>query len=112
MSFGLGSIGVILPILPTTPFLLLSAYCFTRGSKRFDTWLKKTTLYKIYVADYMETGTIPLKRKWKVLVNIYLLMGISIYFVPVPLVKVLLGILTVFITLFLFLVIPSEVDTD
>ena len=108
LSFGLGSIGVILPILPTTPFLLLSAYCFARGSKRFDIWLKETTLYKIYVADYVETGTIPFKRKWKILANIYLLMGISIYFVPIQMVKILLIILTMFITFFLFFIIPTE----
>ena len=112
LSFGLGSIGVILPILPTTPFLLLSAYCFASGSKLFDVWLKKTTLYKIYVADYIETGIIPFKRKWKIVVNIYLLMGISIYFVSIQMVKILLIILTMFITSFLFFVIPSEKTKD
>lgn len=110
LSFGLGSIGVILPILPTTPFLLVSAYCFAKGSKRFDVWLKETTLYKIYVADYIETGTIPFKRKWKIVANIYLLMGISIYFVPIQMVKILLIILTMFITFFLFFIIPTEHD--
>lgn len=108
LSFGVGSIGVILPVLPTTPFLLLSAYCFTRTSRKFEYWLKGTRIYQAYVADYVETKTIPLKRKWKILANIYLLMAISIYFAPIVIVKILLSLLTVGITLYLFFVIPNR----
>lgn len=107
LAFGLGTIGVILPILPTTPFLLLAAYCFSRGSTRFETWLKRTTLYQKYVADFAETGTIAKKQKWKILLNIYLLMGFSIFIVPLMPVKLMLLGLTLFITLYLFFVIPS-----
>lgn len=108
ISFGLGSIGVILPVLPTTPFLLLSAYCFARSSKRFDVWLKQTKLYRIYIADYMENRIIPLKRKWKILFNIYLMMSFSIYFAPLLPVKIGLAVLTAGITVYLFAVIPSH----
>lgn len=110
LSLGLGSIGVVLPVLPTTPFLLLSAYCFARGSQRFEIWLKETKLYQHYVADYMETKTIPKKRKRKILLNIYLLMGLSIYLVPFSIMKFLLSLLTIFITVYLFWFIPDTVD--
>lgn len=108
LAFGLGFIGVILPVLPTTPFLLLAAYCFSRGSARFETWLKQTALYRKYVADFAETGTIAKNKKWKILLNIYLLMGFSIFIVPLIAVKWLLLGLTLFITLYLFFVIPSN----
>ena len=98
VSLGLGIIGIPLPILPTTPFLLLSMACFAKSSKRFETWLNQTKLYQTYVADYRETKSIAKERKKWILLQIYILMGISIYLAPIIWVKLALGGLTIFIT--------------
>ncbi|RSJ60809.1 YbaN family protein [Streptococcus gordonii] len=108
VSLGLGVVGILLPILPTTPFLLLSIACFSRSSKRFENWLYHTKMYQIYVADFRETGSIAKERKKKIIVSIYILMGISIFFAPLLLVKIGLFSLTIFITYYLFKVIPDK----
>ena len=65
VSLGLGILGIPLPILPTTLFLLLAIACFTRSSKRFEKWLYNTKLYQTYVADFRETKSIAKERKKK-----------------------------------------------
>lgn len=107
-SLDLGILGILLPLLPTTPFLLLAIACFARSSKRFEKWLYQTKLYRAYVADYRETKAITRARKKKIIIQIYLLMGISIFFVPLVWIKAGLFGLTLFITYYLFRVIPDK----
>ena len=44
-ALGLGAVGLVMPILPTIPFLLVSTFCFARSSERLNTWFKETKLY-------------------------------------------------------------------
>lgn len=63
VAFLLGAIGVVLPILPTTPFLLLASFCFVRSSERFDKWFKNTKIYKKYLENFVESRSMTLKQK-------------------------------------------------
>lgn len=108
VSLVVGVIGIVLPIVPTTPLLLLAGFCFARSSKRFEKWLRNTKIYQFYVADYVETKSISRKRKKQIIWQIYLLMAISIWLAPILLVKIGLGLLTIFITYYLFWVIPEK----
>ena len=65
-------------------------------------------MYQTYVADFRETGRIAKERKKKIIVSIYILMGISIFLAPIIWVKIGLLGLTVFITYYLFKVIPDK----
>lgn len=59
----LGSIGVALPILPTTPFLLLALFCFSRGSVRWDNWFRSTALYKKHLDSFVRYRAMTLAKK-------------------------------------------------
>lgn len=107
LSFGIGSVGALIPILPTTPFLLLAAYCFARSSERFNDWLQSTKLYIFYAEDFVSSRTIPRQKKWRILINIYFLMGLSILVVPLVWVRWILFGLIIFLTTMILIVIPD-----
>ena len=62
-SLFLGIIGIAVPLLPTTPFLLLSYACFLRGSDRLYQWLVNNRLFGSYIRNYREHKAIPFKTK-------------------------------------------------
>jgi hypothetical protein len=63
ISIGLGITGIPLPVLPTTPFLLLSAFCFAKGSDRLDKWFKNTGIYKKHLENFVTSRAMTLKTK-------------------------------------------------
>lgn len=73
ISLGLGIIGVILPIFPTVPFVLLAAFCFARSSERLDGWFKNTKLYK---ENNIKNG-VTKQAKIRIMCSVSLLMSIG-----------------------------------
>jgi uncharacterized protein len=67
ISLGLGAVGIFVPLLPTTPFLLLSAACYVRSSERMYNWLLKNRWFGEYIKNYREGKGIPMKSKILVL---------------------------------------------
>lgn len=63
LSVGLGILGAVLPGLPTTPFLLLALFCFSKGSKRLQNWFMATHIYQKYLKDYDEKRAMTMKQK-------------------------------------------------
>ena len=82
LSVALGVIGIFLPVLPTTPFLLLAAACFIRSSKRFYLWLVNHRQLGPWIVDYLEGQGIPLKGKVYAISLMWLSIGLSCYLVP------------------------------
>jgi uncharacterized membrane protein YbaN (DUF454 family) len=63
ISLALGIVGIFLPVLPTTPFVLLAAFCFSRGSRRAEDWLLNHPRLGPMVRDWRATRAVPLRAK-------------------------------------------------
>lgn len=82
LSVALGVMGIFLPVLPTTPFLLLAAACFVRSSPRFYHWLVDHPRLGPWIRDYVEGNGIPLKGKIYAIGLMWVSIGFSCWLVP------------------------------
>lgn len=79
-AFGLGAAGAVLPVLPTTPFILVAAFCFARSSERLDAWFHRTSLYRVVFSGYMERRAMTVRAKLALLAPVSILMALGLYF--------------------------------
>ena len=81
VSLALGSIGIVLPVLPTTPFLLLALACYCRSSKRMTKWVLTNKYFGGYIRRYKEGKGIPLKTKIIALAALWITISYSAFFI-------------------------------
>ena len=80
LSLAIGIVGIFVPILPTTPFLLLAAGCYLRSSQRFYNWLMGNRFFGNYIRNYIEGKGLPLKIKIITITLLWITISISIIF--------------------------------
>lgn len=68
LAMGIGAVGVVLPVLPTTPFLLLASFFLARGSDRFHRWFTGTKLYKKHLESFVKNRSMTLRTKFSLLI--------------------------------------------
>lgn len=90
ISLALGVIGIFLPVLPTTPFLLLAAFCYLRGSKKMYDWLLSHKVFGPYIYNYMTYKAVTRKTKKVILTTMWLILTISTILVPILHIRIFL----------------------
>lgn len=90
ISLALGLVGTIFPILPTTPFLLLTSFCFAKGSTRFHNWFTQTKVYKKHLESFVTHRSMTLKTKICLLAFASTMLLFPLIFVDIIWVKLLI----------------------
>ena len=105
----LGVIGVFVPLLPTTPFLLLASYSFARSNNRFNDWLLTNRFFGKHLQNYIKRKTVKSEIKWITIAVLWttILVSLSVIHTPV-FVKVLLILIATGVSVHLFTLKGSE----
>lgn len=107
LATALGFLGAVLPLLPTTPFILLAVFCFAKSSECFHKWLINTKVYKEYVEDFQKYRGYTLKKKFELLISVYIVVGFSIWMVDNFYIRIGLCIMLFFQTVVLFTLVKT-----
>ncbi|MEM6160620.1 DUF454 family protein [Erwinia sp. P6884] len=101
LAMGLATLGVVLPLLPTTPFLLLAAWCFARSSPRFHDWLLNRSLFGPYLRHWQQHRALPPRTKGRMIAFTLLTFAVSLWLVKVLWVRIMLLCLLAGLLLFM-----------
>ena len=94
-SLVLGIIGIVLPILPTTPLLLLTSFCFVKSSERFNKWFLSTKIYKRYLENFAKNKVMVISHELTLLILVSLMLITTMFFVNNKIVSIVLTTLIV-----------------
>lgn len=102
VSLVLGAIGIVLPILPTTPFLLLALACYLRSSDRMTHWILNNKYFGKYIRNYREGKGIPLKTKIFAISVLWISIIFSAFFIiQILIVQIILFVIAAGVTIHL-----------
>ncbi len=113
IAFVLGTIGVFLPVLPTTPFILLAAFCFARSSERLDAWFKTTKVYHKVLEGYITKREMTLHAKLSLLIPVSILFGISMFFMwHIVAMRYVMGVIWAAHIIYFGFIVPTVEDVE
>ena len=93
ISFALGTAGIVLPLLPTVPFYMLTLFCLARGSERFHKMFLESILYQKTVGAYERDKALTLRTKLSILLSVTTIMAIGAYFSQdMPIALIVMGL--------------------
>ena len=77
IALGLGCVGMALPVLPTTPFFLVAAFCFARSSEKLNNWFRGTKMYKDNLETFVRGQGMTKKAKLRIMTTVTIIMAIA-----------------------------------
>ncbi|KJM64959.1 hypothetical protein B5M10_13705 [Pluralibacter gergoviae] len=110
LTIVLGTLGVFLPLLPTTPFILLAAWCFSRSSPRFHHWLLHRSWFGPYLRHWQQHKAMPPGARPRAIAVIIITFALSLWLVKILWVRILLLVMLVCLLFFLWRI--PVVDTE
>ncbi len=110
ISVGLGVAGIPLPLLPTTPFLLLAAFCFARGSERWHNWLMSHRTLSPYIRAFRKGAGLTREQKWRIVATVTITLLVTAILTPIWMGRALAAFIWVTSILFVYLS-PSATQT-
>ncbi|MHC1708863.1 MAG: YbaN family protein [Methanomassiliicoccales archaeon] len=111
LSLALGLFGIFVPVLPTTPFLLLAAACYARGSQRFYCWLMNNRLLGAYIRGYRDGRGLPLHARAFTIIMLWLTIGVTAFvFIDEGWIRLVLLVIALAVTVHVASLRPRKMD--